>query len=80
MVDTPWVAIPGLIDADVLLRHIRRRALRRAGLPRLQFHDLRHMAETLMRIGLPVEIEIRFSNIADTIARDFAHPKLPVRG
>jgi integrase len=32
------------IDADILLRHILRRALRRAGLPPLRFHDLRHMA------------------------------------
>jgi integrase len=36
------------IDADILLRHIRRRALRRAGLSPLRFHDLRHMAGTLM--------------------------------
>jgi integrase len=36
------------IDADKLLRHILRRALRRAGLPALRFHDLRHMAGTLM--------------------------------
>ena len=42
-----WVDIPGPIDADILLRHILRRALRRAGLPPLHFHDLRHMAETL---------------------------------
>jgi integrase len=38
----------GPIDADKLLRHILRRALRRAGLPALRFHDLRHMAGTLM--------------------------------
>jgi hypothetical protein len=38
----------GPIDADTLLRHILRRALRRAGLPALRFHDLRHMAGTLM--------------------------------
>ena len=36
------------IDADKLLRHTLRRALRRAGLPELRFHDLRHMAGTLM--------------------------------
>lgn len=38
----------GPIDADILLRHVLRRALRRAGLPPLRFHDLRHMAGTLM--------------------------------
>lgn len=38
----------GAIDADKLLRHILRRALRKAGLPPLRFHDLRHMAATLM--------------------------------
>jgi hypothetical protein len=32
----------------VLLRHVLRRALRRAGLPVLRFHDLRHMAASLM--------------------------------
>ncbi len=37
------------IDADVLLRHILRRALRKAGLPtELRFHDMRHMAASLM--------------------------------
>jgi integrase len=36
------------IDADILLRNILRRALRKAGLPPLRFHDLRHMAGTLM--------------------------------
>lgn len=36
------------IDADILLRRILRRALRRAGLPELRFHDPRHMAGTLM--------------------------------
>jgi hypothetical protein len=39
------------IAADILLRHILRRALRRAGLPPLRFHDLRHMAGTLMHEG-----------------------------
>ncbi len=44
----------GPIDADVLLRHILRRALRRAGLPALRFHDLRHLAGTLMsEAGVP---------------------------
>ena len=44
------------IDADVLLRHILRRALRRAGLPPLRFHDLRHMAGTLMHeAGVPLK-------------------------
>jgi integrase len=37
----------GPIDADKLLRHILRRASRRAGLPVLRFHDLRHIAGTL---------------------------------
>jgi toxin ParE1/3/4 len=40
------------IDADILLRHI----LRRAGLPPLRFHDLRHMAGTLMHeAGVPLK-------------------------
>jgi len=44
------------IDADILLRHILRRALRRAGLPELRFHDLRHMAGTLMHeAGVPLK-------------------------
>jgi integrase len=44
------------IDADILLRHILRRALRRAGLPPLRFHDLRHMAGTLMHeAGVPLK-------------------------
>jgi len=38
----------GAIDADKLLRNILRRALRKAGLPELRFHDLRHMAASLM--------------------------------
>ena len=46
----------GPIDADVLLRHVLRRALRRAGLPPLRFHDLRHMAGTLMHeAGVPLK-------------------------
>jgi hypothetical protein len=44
------------IDADILLRNILRRALRRAGLPPLRFHDLRHMAGTLMHeAGVPLK-------------------------
>ena len=44
------------IDADELLRRILRRALRRAGLPPLRFHDLRHMAGTLMHeAGVPLK-------------------------
>jgi len=44
------------IDADILLRNILRRALRRAGLPALRFHDLRHMAGTLMHeAGVPLK-------------------------
>ena len=39
----------GPIDADNFLHHILRRALRRAGLPALRFHDRRHMAGTLMQ-------------------------------
>jgi Phage integrase family len=35
---------------------VLRRALRRAGLPRLRFHDLRHMAGTLMHEkGVPLK-------------------------
>jgi hypothetical protein len=42
------------IDADKLLRNILRWALRRAGLPPLRFHDLRHLAGTLMsEAGVP---------------------------
>jgi integrase len=44
------------IDADILLRNILRRALRKAGLPELRFHDLRHMACTLMHeAGVPLK-------------------------
>jgi integrase len=44
----------GPIDADKLLRNILRRALRRAGLPPLRFHDMRHLAGTLMSAaGVP---------------------------
>jgi hypothetical protein len=38
----------GPIDADKLLRNILRRALRRAGLPPLRFHDMRHLSGTPM--------------------------------
>jgi integrase len=42
------------IDADKLLRNVLRRALRRAGLPPLRFHDMRHLAGTLMwEAGVP---------------------------
>ncbi len=44
------------IDADILLRKTLRRALRKAGLPPLRFHDLRHMAGTLMHeAGVPLK-------------------------
>ncbi|MDB6087793.1 MAG: putative integrase, partial [Gammaproteobacteria bacterium] len=44
----------GPIDSDKLLRNILRRALRRAGLPPLRFHDMRHLAGTLMsEAGVP---------------------------
>jgi len=44
----------GPIDADKLLRNLLRRALRRAGLPPLRFHDMRHLAGTLMsEAGVP---------------------------
>ena len=37
------------IDADMLLRQVLRRALRKAGLPtNLRFHDMRHLAASLM--------------------------------
>jgi integrase len=46
----------GPIDADKLLRNILRRALRRAGLPPLRFHDMRHLAGTLMsEAGVPLK-------------------------
>ncbi len=46
----------GPIVADVLLRNVLRRALRRAGLPELRFHDLRHMAASLMsEAGVPIK-------------------------
>ena len=42
------------LDADTLLRNILRRALRKAGLPPLRFHDMRHLAGTLMsEAGVP---------------------------
>jgi len=44
----------GPIEADRLLRQILRRALRRAGLPPLRFHDMSHLAGTLMsEAGVP---------------------------
>lgn len=44
------------IDADIQLRHILRRTLRRAGLPPLRFHDLRHLAGALMHeAGVPLK-------------------------
>jgi integrase len=44
----------GPIDADKLVRNILRRALRKAGLPPVRFHDLRHLAGTLMsEAGVP---------------------------
>jgi integrase len=44
------------IDADILLRNILRRALHKAGLPQLRFHDLRHLAGTLMHeAGVPLK-------------------------
>jgi integrase len=46
----------GPIDADVLLRNILRRALARAGLPPLRFHDLRHLAGSFMHeAGVPLK-------------------------
>lgn len=46
----------GAIDADVLLRHVLRRALRKAGLPPLRFHDLRHLAGSFMHeAGVPLK-------------------------
>jgi integrase len=44
----------GPMDADKLLRNIFRRALRKAGLPLLRVHDMRHLAGTLMsEAGVP---------------------------
>ena len=38
------------------LRNVLRRALRKAGLPELRFHDLRHMAASLMSgAGVPIK-------------------------
>lgn len=46
----------GAIDADVLLRHVLRRALRKAALPPLRFHDLRHLAGSFMHeAGVPLK-------------------------
>jgi integrase len=46
--------VRGPIDADKLLRNILRRALSKAGLPPLRFHDLRHLAGALMsEAGVP---------------------------
>jgi len=42
------------IEPDRLLRNILRRALCGAGLPPLRFHDMRHLAGTLMsEAGVP---------------------------
>jgi integrase len=50
----PETGVRGPIEADKLLRNILRRALRRAGLPPLRFHDMRHLAGTLMsEAGVP---------------------------
>ena len=50
----PKTGVRGPIEADKLLRNILRRALRRAGLPPLRFHDMRHLAGTLMsEAGVP---------------------------
>lgn len=44
----------GPIDADKLLRNVLRRALSKAGLPPIRFHDLRHLAGSLMsEAGVP---------------------------
>ncbi|MDB6013467.1 MAG: integrase family protein [Gammaproteobacteria bacterium] len=44
----------GTIDADKLLRNTLRRALRKAGLPPLRFHDMRRLAGTFMsEAGVP---------------------------
>jgi integrase len=65
----------GPIDADKLLRHILRRALRRAGLPALRFHDLRHMAGTLMHeAGVSLKRAQEFS-----VARASAQPSRSTR-
>jgi hypothetical protein len=46
----------GPIDADILLRHVLRRALHRAGLPAVRFRDFRHIAGTLMHeAGVPLK-------------------------
>jgi integrase len=46
----------GAIDADKLLRHVLRRALAKAGLPPLRFHDLRHLAGSFMHeAGVPLK-------------------------
>jgi integrase len=44
------------MGADILLRDILRRPLRKAGLPELRIHDLRHMAGTVMHeAGVPLK-------------------------
>lgn len=46
--------VRGPIKADDLLRNILRRARRKAGLPPLRFHEMRHLAGTLMsEAGVP---------------------------
>ena len=46
--------VRGPIEPDKLPRHILTGALRRAGLPPLRFHDMRHLAGTLMsEAGVP---------------------------
>jgi len=46
--------VRGPIDADKLLRNVLRRALSRAGLPPIRFHDLRHLYGSLAsEAGVP---------------------------
>jgi integrase len=68
----------GPIDADKLLRNILRRALRKAGLPPVRFHDLRHLAGTLMsEAGVPpkrAQEILGHADVRTTLARSIPTP------
>jgi integrase len=67
----------GALEADKLLRNILRRALRRAGLPELRFHDLRHMAASLMfEAGMSIKRTQETSATATSVTSRILSPSL----